>query len=89
MRTVVSDSIEYAVQPQDAHQDRELLAKGFPGGVFWIKHGVPYVVFPDWDYAERWGAGPVREVHPYWPVLGGARISDTEFRAKVREIRGI
>ena len=25
MRTVVSDSIEYAVQPQDAHQDRELL----------------------------------------------------------------
>ena len=39
--------------------------------------------------AERWGAGPVREVHPYWPVLGGTRISDTEFRAKVREIRGI
>ena len=51
MRTDLSDSIEYAVLPRHTHQDRELLAKGFPGGVFWMKHSVPYVVFPDWDPA--------------------------------------
>lgn len=78
-----------AGQPRHADEHCRLLAEGFPGGVFWLKHGVPYVVFPDFDCAEYWGPGPVREVHPFWPMLGGWQITDIEFFAKVREIHGV
>lgn len=70
-------------------QHRNLLAQGFRGGVFWLKRGVPYVVFPDFDYAEYWGPGFVREVPPLWPMLGGWQITDLEFLARVRELHGI
>lgn len=76
-------------ESQLTDQHRRLLAEGFPGGVFWLKQGVPYVVFPDFDYAEYWGPGSVREVPLFWPMLGGWQITDLEFIAKVRALHGI
>lgn len=48
----------------------------------------PYVVFPDWDYAENWGEERMREVHPFVPVIRSSKVSEVEFRARVREIHG-
>jgi len=88
MPTIMCDAIEHAGPPLISSKSyRELLEERFePEAEFYVNGGVPYVVFPDWDYAERWGAKPMREVHPFVPIIRGTRISEAEFRARVREI---
>jgi hypothetical protein len=40
----------------------------------------------EWGYAECWGPGPIRDVHPFAPYLKGTKISEEEFRALVAKI---
>ena len=62
-----------------------MLAEEFsPEADFYVCRGELYVVYPDWDYATDWSAYPIREVHPFYPVLNGERISEAEFRSLVQ-----
>jgi hypothetical protein len=89
MPTIISDAIEHAGPPLSTDRHRELLAKSFgPEADFYLKDGTPYVVYPMWDYAEYWGPGPARDTHPFVPLLGGVKVSEDEFRARVRGIHG-
>lgn len=69
---------------------REKLAKGFdPEADFYLFEGCPHVVWGNWDYAEYWGPGGVREVHPFAPCLQGTKIPEIEFRKLVLIMHGI
>lgn len=88
--TIFCDAIEHAGPSFRSNRHRQRLAKGFgPEACFYLEDSIPYVVYPDWDYAEYWGHGPIHEVHPFGPVLRGNEISELEFRARIREIHGI
>lgn len=90
MPSIISDAIEHAGPPLSTDRHRELLAKGFgPEADFYLHDGIPYVVYPMSDYATYWGPGPVREIHPFVPVVRGAKINEDEFRARVRGIHGV
>ena len=63
----------------------QLLAEEFsPDAEFYLCDGQPCVVYPDIDYATDWSAYPIREVHPFCPVLHGHKISEAEFRGVVQ-----
>jgi hypothetical protein len=62
----------------------ELLAKGFgPEVEFRPYEGKPYAVWPDSDFAECWGPGPISNAHPFAPYLRDTKIPESEFRALV------
>jgi hypothetical protein len=64
----------------------ESLARGFDRQAeFYVCEGKLFVVWPDWDYAEDWSKHPIREVHPFHPVIHGDEITEAEFRALVAE----
>jgi len=68
----------------------ESLARGFEGEAdFYDLGGKPVAVWPDWDYAVDWSCHPIREIHPFVPVLYGAEITETAFRERVRELHGL
>jgi hypothetical protein len=54
-----------------------------------VLNGKPIAVWPDWDYAEDWSKYPIRENHPFIPVIYGKEIMDAEFRASVKERHGL
>jgi hypothetical protein len=63
----------------------ERLAKGFTDeATFYMCDGQPYVVWAQWDYAENWVAYPIREAHPFHPVLNGTKIDEAEFRSSIK-----
>jgi hypothetical protein len=63
---------------------RQLLARGFDEGAkFYVCDGRPFVVWPMLDWALDWSVHPVREVHPFYPVLNGKKITEREFRTLV------
>ncbi len=67
-----------------------LLAEAFsPEADFHVCNGQPYVVYPQWDYAEDWSQYPIREVHPFYPILNGTKITEAEFRTLVRTTHGL
>jgi len=64
----------------------ESLARGFKGEPeFYVLNGNPVARWPMWDYAEDWSKHPIRELHPFIPVLYGKEITEVEFRALVNE----
>jgi hypothetical protein len=90
MPTVLCDAIEHAGPPLTSNRHRELLAEGFgPEADFYLNDGIPYVVYPMWDCADYWGQGLVRNVHPFAAVINGLRITEEEFRVRVRELHGV
>lgn len=56
---------------------------------FYVLGKRPVAVWPDWDYAEDWSQHPIREVHPFPPVVHGKQITEDEFRAVVKKIHGL
>jgi hypothetical protein len=91
MPTIMCDAIEHAGPPLISRKSyRELLEESFePEAEFYVNGGVPYIHFANWDYAEDWGAERMREVHPFVPWIGGTRISEAAFRARVRLLHGL
>jgi hypothetical protein len=91
MPTIMCDAIEHAGPPLISPRPYgDLLAQPFdPEAEFYVKDGVPYVAFPDWDYAENWGGDRMREVHPFIPIIYGKRISEAAFCARVRLLHGL
>jgi hypothetical protein len=68
----------------------ESLARGFDEQTaFYVLNGKPIAVWPDWDYAEDWSKYPIREIHPFIPVIYGKEIMDAEFRTSVKERHGL
>jgi hypothetical protein len=67
----------------------QLAEKFSPEADFYSREGQPYVVYPQWDYAEDWSAYPIREIHPLAVVLGGTKIAEAEFRTLVKTIHGV
>ena len=68
----------------------ESLAHGFDGQAdFFVLHGRPIALFAMMDYAEDWSAHPIREIHPFIPVIYGKEITEAEFLAMVKEIHGL
>jgi hypothetical protein len=66
-----------------------LLAKAFdPEADFYICDGQPYLVYPQWDYAQAWSKYPMREVHPFYPVTKGTKITEAEIRTLVKATHG-
>jgi hypothetical protein len=41
------------------------------------------------DYALDWSAYPIREVHPFYPILNGKKITEIQFRTLVRTMHCI
>jgi hypothetical protein len=69
---------------------RERLERGFgPEAGFYVAEGNPIAIWPDWDYAEDWSAYPIREVHPFHPVLHGKKITEAEFRTLVKAMHNL
>jgi hypothetical protein len=69
---------------------RESLERGFGlEAEFYVAEGSPIAVWPDWDYAENWSAYPIREVHPFHPVLHGKKITEAEFRTLVKAMHNL
>jgi hypothetical protein len=69
---------------------RELLKQEFDSvSSFWVADGVPFEVWMDLDCAYDWSVYPVREVHPFYPVTKGMRISEREFRSLVKAMHCI
>jgi hypothetical protein len=91
MPTVISDGLEHSGLPAVSKRSySELLEHAFePEASFWIKNGIPYVLWGDWDYAEDWGGPQMREVHPFVPVTHGKEIGEGEFRLLVRRLHGL
>jgi hypothetical protein len=89
--TIISDALEHEELPRPHGKSYcELLEHQFePEASFWVKDGMPYVVWGDWDYAEAWGGAQMQSVHPFGPIRGGKEISEPEFRQLVRDIHGI
>ena len=56
---------------------------------FYLSDDAPIALWSDCDYAEDWSTHPIREIHPFIPVLYGKEISEAEFRARVKEIHGL
>lgn len=68
----------------------QTLERGFEDQTcFYICNGRPMAVWPQWDYAEDWSAYPIREVHPFHPIIHGEEITEQEFREAVKEIHGL
>ena len=69
----------------------KLLQNGFEDGwaEFYLCDGHPMVVWPDLDYATNWATYPIREVHPFHPIIHGKQITEEEFREKVKGIHGL
>jgi len=68
----------------------ESLAHGFEGEAdFYDLHGKPIALFPMWDYAEDWSEHPIRELHPFIPILYGKEITEAEFRVLVKARHGL
>jgi len=68
----------------------ESLAHGFDGEAdFYDLHGRPIALFAMMDYVEDWSAHPIREIHPFIPVLSGKEITEDEFLAMVKGIHGL
>jgi hypothetical protein len=66
------------------------LARGFgEDASFYLNGDAPMALWADMDYAEDWSSHPIREIHPFVPVLYGKEISEAEFRERVMEIHGI
>ena len=94
MTLIVDDVIQWSWTARDPKfvppTIRESLAEDFgPDAQFYVCDGLPFVVYPDLDYATDWSQFPIREVHPFYPVLNGQKVSETEFRNLVREKHGI
>ena len=95
MTTIIDDDdVHWTWTPRDPNfvppTIRESLAEKFsPDAEFYVADGQPFVVFPDLDYAEDWSAYPIREVHPFYPVLSGQKIPEAEFRSVVRTMHAI
>ena len=86
---VDSDDVRWSWTPRDpkfiSPTIRELLAEDFgPEAEFYLCNRQPFVVYPDLDYATDWSAYPVREVHPFYPILHGQKVSEAEFRKLVQ-----
>jgi hypothetical protein len=69
---------------------RQSLAEGFDDEAeFFVCEGKPFVVWPMMDYALDWSAYPIREVHPFYPILNGKKITEIQFRTLVRTMHCI
>ena len=69
---------------------RKLLDKGFEGEAdFYLLDGRPCAVFPMLDYATDWSRYPIRELHPFVPIIDGREITEAEFRALVKAMHAI
>jgi hypothetical protein len=91
MTTIIVDDedVQWTWTPRDPNfvppTIRESLERGFePEARFYVAEGNPIAVWPDWDYAEDWSAYPIREVHPFYPILHGKKITEDEFRTLVK-----
>jgi hypothetical protein len=85
----VDDDVPWSWTPEDPNfvppTIRKLLSEEFsPEADFYVCDGRPYVVYPQWDYATDWSEYPIREVHPFHPVLNGKKITQAEFRTLVK-----
>lgn len=60
-----------------------------PEADFYICDGQPYLVYPQQDYAEDWSKYPTSEVHPFYPVTKGRKITEAEFRTLVKVTHGL
>lgn len=89
--TIISDALEHRGPPAVSKRSySELLEHAFdPEASFWLKNGIPYVLWGDWDYAEDWGGPQMREVHPFVPIIHGKEIGESEFRLRVRQMHGL
>ncbi len=68
----------------------ESFEHGFDGqACFYVLNGRPIALFDMMDYAEDWSAYPIREIHPFTPVLYGTEITEDEFRGMVKAIHGL
>ena len=68
----------------------ESLEDGFDGqAIFFVLNGKPIALFDMMDYAEDWSAYPIRELHPFIPVIHGKEITEDEFRTMVKAIHGL
>ncbi len=56
---------------------------------FVVYEGRPVVVWGMQDYAEDWSAYPIREVHPYLPLVRGTPVTEAQFRQLVRALHAI
>ena len=91
---IIDDDVPYSWTPRDPNfippPKSEMLAEDFgPDAQFYLCDGQPFVVYPDLDYATDWSTHPVREVHPFYPVLHGQKVSEAEFCILVRAKHGI
>jgi hypothetical protein len=96
MTTIIVDDedVQWTWTPRDPNfvppTIRQLLAEEFsPEADFYVCDGQPYVVYPMWDYATDWSGYPIREIHPFYPVLHGKKITEAEFRSLVRATQAI
>jgi hypothetical protein len=91
MPTIIDDTYKGAPIPGFVRPTmRESLAKGFTSEAeFFEVDGLPFVVWPEWDYAENWSTDTITESHPFHPILHGRKISETEFRQMLRTRHGI
>ena len=68
----------------------ESLEHGFDGQAdFYVLNGKPIALFATMDYAEDWSVHPIRELHPFIPVLYGKEITEDEFRTMVKAMHGL
>lgn len=68
----------------------ESLARGFDNETdFYVIDEKPIALWPDWDYAEDWSEYPIREMHPFIPVIFGKEITETKFREFVKARHGL
>jgi hypothetical protein len=68
----------------------ESLAHGFDEQtVYYDYEGRPVALWPDWDYAEDWSVHPLRELHPFIPLIYGKEITQEDFLRMVKAIHGL
>jgi hypothetical protein len=69
---------------------RKLLDDGFPAETdSYLLEGRPCEVLASADYTSDWSPHPVREIHPFLPIIDGLRITEVEFRVLVKAMHGI
>jgi hypothetical protein len=91
---IVDDEISGSWTPKDPDfvqpTIQAQLAKAFdPEADFYVCNGQPYIVYPQWDYATDWSKYPISEVHPFYPLLNGTKITEAEFRTLVKATHGL
>lgn len=56
---------------------------------YYVCDGIPIKLLAELDLASDFSTHPIKEVHPFYPLFNGKRITKGEFEARVKAIHGL